>query len=541
MGKAIIARKAGKPDHILIASPRLATVRSDKDLHFTGALAKNESEQENLTRLETNKILIKGISIQAKQQLRYKLHLFSKDTFTDSDLDVDSLVGEVGLDLTKYGRLLRYDTGETTGSLGPILDSVKYSPTASYWCRMFHVSGDIYLIGDRTVGNDTYVYTVSINYLGVIANIDSLMLYDAAVIVGSPPGGFAHVAGDIYAVSYITGTRVVVSTFDCDSNGNLGSIISTIELCNEPANLSFLPDIVHVDKDIFLVDYTDDANDGWMATIRIATNGTIYPSTLDTWEWEPTLGYQPTLLYVNSSSFLHIAGYDANRGHIQQISIDNDGNISAIASYLIFEQISFQGGDVIHVSGDVYAVFYQDGDSDGWVKTIICDFVNIPSLIDAWEFAPDTTISWPRVAEVCENLNHTGKIFCVVCGAYGGVEAQVKTIEILNDGIISKSIIDSLIINPSYALNPDIIKVTDEVYAVAARSGPAYNEGTAYTFNVNEVGERYQLSLKNINLPYEDLDKTKELHIALKNLSPTSKYTGTHGEVVAEIKYEPAA
>jgi len=66
--------------------------------------------------------------------------------------------------------------------------------------------------------------------------------------------------------------------------------------------------------------------------------------------------------------------------------------------------------------------------------------------------------------------------------------------------------------------------------------------GTAYGDDRTFVtGHRYRLNIRNINLPYEDLDKTKELHVILKNLSPTSKSAGAGGEVVIEVGYEPAA
>jgi len=105
MGKILTARGAGGPDYILIPTPKIQTVRSDKDVHFTGALAKNESEQENLTGLISNKITIQGVSISAAQSLHFRLEFYSKDSFTDSDLDVDTFMGAVELDLTKYGRL----------------------------------------------------------------------------------------------------------------------------------------------------------------------------------------------------------------------------------------------------------------------------------------------------------------------------------------------------------------------------------------------------------------------------------------------------
>lgn len=104
MGKILTARKAGGPDYILMPRTRIHKIRSDKDVHFTGALAKNESEQENLTELISNKIIIQGVAISAAQSLHFRLEFYSKDSFTDSDLDEDTFIGAVELDLTKYGR-----------------------------------------------------------------------------------------------------------------------------------------------------------------------------------------------------------------------------------------------------------------------------------------------------------------------------------------------------------------------------------------------------------------------------------------------------
>jgi len=79
------------------------TIRSDKDSHFTGGLAQNAKEDENLTGILSNKIRIVGISLQSDQQLHYKVLFWKTDGFDDSDLDVDTFCGEVDVDLAIYG------------------------------------------------------------------------------------------------------------------------------------------------------------------------------------------------------------------------------------------------------------------------------------------------------------------------------------------------------------------------------------------------------------------------------------------------------
>jgi len=79
------------------------TVTSDKDVNFTGAIAQNAKEDENLTGLLSNKIRVVGVSVQSDQSLHYKVLLWSKDSFDDTNLDLDAFCGEIDCDFTSYG------------------------------------------------------------------------------------------------------------------------------------------------------------------------------------------------------------------------------------------------------------------------------------------------------------------------------------------------------------------------------------------------------------------------------------------------------
>lgn len=76
------------------------TIRSDKDSHFTGALAMNAFEDENLTGLASNKIRIKRVKLQSDQNLDWQLYFWKKDTFDDTDLDLDAFCGRITLTST---------------------------------------------------------------------------------------------------------------------------------------------------------------------------------------------------------------------------------------------------------------------------------------------------------------------------------------------------------------------------------------------------------------------------------------------------------
>lgn len=79
-------------------------LRSDKDSNFTGEIIQNAKEDENLTGLASNKVMIKAVRIEAKEALDFVVIFWSKDTFDDTDLDSDTFIEWV-----------RFNLGGTTG------------------------------------------------------------------------------------------------------------------------------------------------------------------------------------------------------------------------------------------------------------------------------------------------------------------------------------------------------------------------------------------------------------------------------------------
>jgi len=90
-----------------VKTPNVATifhrVVSDKDLHFTGAIAQNAYEDANITGLVVDRARITNIAIKSRENLKYYLLFWAKDTFGDADVDVDTYVGHVELPLPLAG------------------------------------------------------------------------------------------------------------------------------------------------------------------------------------------------------------------------------------------------------------------------------------------------------------------------------------------------------------------------------------------------------------------------------------------------------
>lgn len=82
-------------------SEKIETYSTVSTLHFTGAIALYGNETENITGLSSNKMTIKDINIQSMQPLIWLLQFYGSDGFDDTDLDADSYLSEIELDMTE--------------------------------------------------------------------------------------------------------------------------------------------------------------------------------------------------------------------------------------------------------------------------------------------------------------------------------------------------------------------------------------------------------------------------------------------------------
>lgn len=76
---------------------------TDKDVEFTEAIIQNAKEDENLAGLVADKIVITDIMIEADENLEFWLLFWSTDGFEDADLDDDTFLGYVVLDIPNNG------------------------------------------------------------------------------------------------------------------------------------------------------------------------------------------------------------------------------------------------------------------------------------------------------------------------------------------------------------------------------------------------------------------------------------------------------
>lgn len=102
----LFIRAASREENTLMYVAPENTIRhidSDKDTHFTTAIAQNAIETEDITGLSANRITITGVSVQTKEAKSYRIWLFGTDGHTDTDIDVDEFITSIAADMVTDG------------------------------------------------------------------------------------------------------------------------------------------------------------------------------------------------------------------------------------------------------------------------------------------------------------------------------------------------------------------------------------------------------------------------------------------------------
>ena len=341
--------------------------------------------------------------------------------------------------------------------------------------NIIHINGDVYAIAYRNPDSDGYLKTIGINSGGNISIIDS---YSFDTFDGYSPS-IIYVSGTIYAIAYGGfNNSGVLRTVDIANDGHItGTIIDSFKFDTYGKET----EIINIKNDVFAISYRGPDNDGFIKTVEIENDGQITDSIIDTLEFGVSRTYYPNIIHINGDVYAIVyRGWDDD-GFLATVEMANNGSISdRIINILEFDRFYCYYPHIVHVNGDIYAITYTGYGSDGFLKTI--EITNTgaitDSVIDTLEF--DTSYGYePRIIHV------NGDIYAI---AYTGLgtDGFIKTVEITNTGAITNSVIDSLEFDTSYAQYSDIVHVNGTVFAVAYM-GP-YSDGFIKTVEIANTG-----------------------------------------------------
>ena len=354
-----------------------------------------------------------------------------------------------------------------------IIDTLEWDTVNGQQPDIIKVSGDVYAIPYNGTDSDGWLATVEVDTSGNITDtlIDT-MEWDIAN--GFEPE-IVHVSGDVYAIAYRgTGADGWLCTVGINSSGNItNTVTDTLEW--DTAN-GYEPEIIHVSGDVYAIAYRGTDADGWLCTVGINSSGNITNTVTDTMEWDIANGYTPDIIHVSGDVYAIAYRGTGADGWLCTVGINSSGNITNnVTDTLEWDIANGYEPDIIHISGDVYAIAYRGTGDDGWLATVEIDSSgNITNtVIDTFEW--DTSDGWePNIAHVA------GNFYAIAYRRGISNLGYLTTVEIATDGQITNSIIDTLQFETTYGFTPKLILVSGTPGNVYARAA-AKTHGTVYT------------------------------------------------------------
>jgi hypothetical protein len=347
-----------------------------------------------------------------------------------------------------------------------VLDSLEFDYSYGQTSDIVQVSGDTYAVAYRGDDNDGFLKTVAISPDGTIADkvLDSLEF-------DTDNGYFPdilQISDKVFAIAYQgPGNDGFIKTVSIAPDGDIGnSVIDTLEFDTQNGRE---PDMIRISGDMYAVAYRGNGADGYVVTVEITPEGNIDRRITDRLEYDTYDGYYPNIIHVSGDVYAIAYRGNGGDGFITTIEINEKGHkTNRVIDSLEFDTSNCYYPGIIPVSDNVYAVAYQGNGNDGFVRTVAIDLNgNIGNrVIDSLEFDRSNGRE-PVIIHV------TADIYAIVYRGNGN-DGYIITLEIAENGNIASNIIDSLEYDTSQGVFPDIIRISGGIYAIAY-CGPGSN------------------------------------------------------------------
>lgn len=216
-------------------------------------------------------------------------------------------------------------------------------------------------------------------------------------------------------------------------NGDIDSTISTYEFDTDNGNYIRMS---HVAGDIYVVYYTSLSLDNiYLKTIEITSAGAITQNTIDTQLVTNLDGWPKELMEISTNVFVASYELQSDEGIIKTYSISSAGEISNshLDTLTYFTDVGKPHFE--RVDEDTFVVVYSDNSDSIDVKTIGIDSDgDITGVIDTW------ALDGRAIGKI---INLGNNNFAVFIRYNGGAQRRIRTFSIADNGIITKSVIDT--------------------------------------------------------------------------------------------------
>lgn len=179
----------------------------------------------------------------------------------------------------------------------------------------------------------------------------------------------------------------------------------------------------------------------------------------DTLIWNALAIEEPRPLHVSGDVYAFAFEESPDLGRVGTVAIDSDGLIgAALEDVMTYESVKMEWPDIVHVSGNVFAIVHSGVDVDGFIRTVTIHDNGLidDTEIDSWEFE-ETNCRWCRIFHVA------GTTFGVTYSC--DYKMKLVTITIAADGTITKTLAGSQVYDATSGYSSIPIKLDSNVFA----------------------------------------------------------------------------
>ncbi len=299
-----------------------------------------------------------------------------------------------------------------------------------------------------------------------------------------------HVSGDVYVIKHVEAPNsACLATVTIHPDGQIDNAIIDSYIYFHYGDV-WTAHIVHIAGDVFAVGYEGPSNDGFIKTFTIASNGQISEPAIDTYEFNTTRGMYVDIIHISGNVFAICytgSGYD---GFVHTVSIADNGTITkSKLGGIEFDPVMCIMPHIIHVSGNTYAIVYEGDGDNGYLKTIT---IHPDGSVDG---AVIDTYALSAYSDSGGIIHVSGNVFAIVFSGAGG-DGWLYTLTINPNGQIDEPILDSYEFDAGQGTMPTIVNVVGSVYAIVYETGTTTKKGEVRTVSIAPNG--------TITTPYID-------------------------------------
>ncbi len=273
---------------------------------------------------------------------------------------------------------------------------------------------------------------------------------------------------------------VTVTTNSTGGGGTAGTITGKIDSLEFDTTAGYLPQIIQVSGDIYAIVYQGASGDGFIRTVSIDSKGGVGIGYIDSLEFDTADNKYCDIVHVSGDIYAVAYQGLGNHGFVRTFSIDTRGYISdRIISSMEFDTSNGREPSIIQVSSNVFAIAYRGIGDNGYLATINIDANGVMGSMPIKSVVFDA-----NNGQVPDIINVSGDIYAI---AYQGDKANgfVKTISIDKNGVIG-SVIRTLEFDDTDCKYVEIINISSKIFAVVYQ-GPQ-DDGWVKTFAIDSSG-----------------------------------------------------